>query len=187
MKVFFTSDTHFFHETVRRKCRAQYKTVSDMNEGLVERWNSVVGPEDRVWHLGDVSFGKTQETSDIIHRLNGHKCLVLGNHDNRTKTAWLKIGFEEVDDSGSVQVNIAGKWFLLSHYPYREGQILRHKERYGELYTPDEKGLRLLCGHVHSEYKTFGDNILNVGVDVWNGYPVSKGQIAEVFKLNPDL
>jgi calcineurin-like phosphoesterase family protein len=28
-----------------------------MNEKLVENWNAVVGPDDWVFHMGDIAFG----------------------------------------------------------------------------------------------------------------------------------
>lgn len=52
-----------------------------MNEVLIERWNSVVRPQDHVYHLGDVANSQ-QTLNYVMPRLAGHKRLVLGNHDN---------------------------------------------------------------------------------------------------------
>lgn len=48
-----------------------------MNETLISNWNSVVGPKDIIFHLGDL----TSEWTKILDRLNGKICLILGNHD----------------------------------------------------------------------------------------------------------
>ena len=55
--IFFTSDTHFDHKNILRFCNRPWETVEEMNQGLIDNWNSVVGPDDIVFHLGDVSFG----------------------------------------------------------------------------------------------------------------------------------
>ena len=53
-----------------------------MNEDLIYRWNSVVGVNDIVFHLGDVQLGGGNKLMDnIFPRLNGHIILITGNHD----------------------------------------------------------------------------------------------------------
>lgn len=83
MKTFLTSDLHFFHENVIKFCNRPYGSVEQMNYELIRNWNNVVGPEDHVWVLGDVSFGKKQETEDILVQLQGVKHLIQGNHDRK--------------------------------------------------------------------------------------------------------
>ena len=51
-----------------------------MNQKLIENWNSVVGPNDLVFHLGDFAFGGAEIWNKTLPRLNGHKVLILGNH-----------------------------------------------------------------------------------------------------------
>lgn len=46
---------------------------------MIRRWNSVVRPFDKVYHLGDVVIRK--ENIRILDRLNGKKRLIRGNHD----------------------------------------------------------------------------------------------------------
>lgn len=56
-KVFFTSDTHFGHKAIIGFCDRPFSSVEEMTEVLVENWNSVVGPTDTIYHLGDFAFG----------------------------------------------------------------------------------------------------------------------------------
>lgn len=89
-KTWIISDTHFFHHNILKFTDAQgkrfrgdlFKDMSDMNETMIRNWNSVVGPDDIVWHLGDVFFGDPHDAANILVRLNGHKNLILGNHDD---------------------------------------------------------------------------------------------------------
>ena len=50
-----------------------------MNEALIDNWNSVVKKNDKVYHLGDVAFGK--HNLHYLDRCNGNKVLIMGNHD----------------------------------------------------------------------------------------------------------
>lgn len=53
--------------------------VAAMDEAMIENWNRVVGPKDKVEVLGDVIIGRTQRHT--LARLNGRKRLRMGNHD----------------------------------------------------------------------------------------------------------
>ena len=96
MKTFFTSDTHFNHANVIQYCGRPFASVDEMNREMIARWNSTVGPDDTVYHLGDFALGKFAKAAPILHRLNGaRKILVLGNHD-RSARQMLAVGFDEV-------------------------------------------------------------------------------------------
>lgn len=84
--IFLTSDTHFGHMGVCKFTRSDgvtklrpWTNPDDMDEAMVEKWNSIVGPKDKVYHLGDVVMEKKK--LDIMRRLNGDKVLIRGNHD----------------------------------------------------------------------------------------------------------
>lgn len=49
---------------------------------MIERWNECVRPNDDVYHLGDLGWFQTiQDVQHLCAQLNGHKHLILGNHD----------------------------------------------------------------------------------------------------------
>jgi calcineurin-like phosphoesterase family protein len=83
---FVISDTHFGHENACTKFKRKdgsplrpFANAEEMDEAMVERWNSRVSPHDTVYHLGDVVINK--KFLPILHRLNGKKKLIMGNHD----------------------------------------------------------------------------------------------------------
>jgi calcineurin-like phosphoesterase family protein len=79
----FISDTHFFHENIIRYCGRPFSCAEEMNDVLVDNWNSLVRPGDIVYHLGDVYMGATEdEFKHFWPRLNGSKRLIVGNHDD---------------------------------------------------------------------------------------------------------
>lgn len=158
MKTFFTSDIHFFHKNIITYCKRPFADVAEMNEKLVENWNSVVSPEDATYVLGDVSFGKPDVTKALVARLNGTKVLVAGNHD-RSPAKMLEMGFNEVlPFNKQLYVMVDGRQVLLHHIPIEDRSKWEDHTDYH------------LCGHVHTEFKRKG-NIINVGVDVWDFKP----------------
>ena len=81
--TYFTSDQHFGHFNIIRLSRRPFKTVDEMDETMVERWNAKVRDDDTVYVLGDLFF-RAATVEPILKRLKGHKHLVLGNHDPLT-------------------------------------------------------------------------------------------------------
>lgn len=84
--TFLISDSHFGHGSTFEKFKNDdgsplrpFTSIEEMNETMVERWNAVVSPSDRVIHGGDVVINKKYIA--LMERLNGIKTLVLGNHD----------------------------------------------------------------------------------------------------------
>lgn len=80
-ELWFTADTHFGHANIIAYCRRPFATVRDMNEHVVRAWNTTVKPDDYVVHLGDVMMGLIDDAAPVLARLNGHKLVILGNHD----------------------------------------------------------------------------------------------------------
>jgi len=109
------SDTHFGHNNIYRfsdkhgdRMRGWADNAATGDEIMVEAWNSVVRPKDRVYHLGDVAIPRA--ALRILGRLNGRKVLIRGNHDMFK----LKDYTEHFDD-------IRGMWkldtYILTHAP----------------------------------------------------------------------
>jgi calcineurin-like phosphoesterase family protein len=93
--TFYISDTHYGHD----KCCTVFKRpdgsplrpfscAAQLDEIMVQRWNSVVRPGDRVFHLGDVVINR--RFLQILNRLNGDKRLIMGNHDIFDHNDYLK-------------------------------------------------------------------------------------------------
>ena len=80
--------------------------MEEMDEGLIQNWNRVVGKDDLVFNLGDFAFATNGRWKELINRLNGHIHLILGNHDvvrwpgDKTMELFEKIGItcEEMKD-----------------------------------------------------------------------------------------
>jgi calcineurin-like phosphoesterase family protein len=83
--VFLVSDTHFGHAGVCRFLRGDgtklrpWDSPEEMDEHMIKVWNETVKPQDKVYHLGDVVINR--KALNTLHRLNGDKVLIRGNHD----------------------------------------------------------------------------------------------------------
>ena len=95
--IYFIADTHFNHENIIKYCNRPFNNTKEMNEYIIQKWNSVVKSNDIVYHLGDVGFGTTEMLKELIGKLNGTKILLRGNHDfKRGVNGWKEVGFSEV-------------------------------------------------------------------------------------------
>jgi len=208
MNTFFTSDHHFGHANIIRfeplnRIDARgviFESVNQMNECLIERWNEVVGPDDLVYHLGDMSY-KQETLRAVLPRLNGRKILVCGNHDpyfermvsgdpakiSLAQQRARATGFESIHMELEIEVAGIGR-VKLNHYPYtplKEGDELH--TRYLNL-RPKPTGEKVLIhGHVHSQWfsKEHGERLMiNVGVDTWRLRPLSVADVIGVLRAH---
>lgn len=157
-KTFFTSDLHFFHNNIIGYCNRPYTSVEQMNRALVDNWNSVVDYTDTVWVLGDVSFGRPDETAHLLRQLKGTKYLVMGNHDRKGKCEKLKWLDHFTGVYDYVRLKVDDMRFVLCHFPFRSW----------------ERGYVNLHGHMHSspDKPYSGWKQYDVGVDNNNHTPV---------------
>ena len=185
MSRYYTSDLHLGHVRIIELCNRPFNNVDEMNEAIVENWNSTVSTGDTVFVLGDVALGKIDESLSLVSRLNGRKLLVPGNHDRCWSgnkkirpvdiTRYTDVGFEILTND----VICLNGW-RLCHFPYR-GDSHDEDRHIGYRPVRYDRMPWLLHGHVHEKWKVNEDQI-NVGVDVWDFTPVHEDQIREIVK-----
>lgn len=151
MKYFFTSDTHFSHNSILEFCPKTRKggSAEEMNEHLICNWNEQVEKSDTVYHLGDLGWAKDDEMVDILKRLNGNIFLITGNHDKNINTK-VKSRFALVTSYLSTRIN--GTDVIMFHYPILEWD----KMHYGAFH---------LFGHVHGKNMNHPGRCMDVGID----------------------
>jgi len=164
MARLFTSDTHFRHRNVIKYCNRPWDNTAEMDEAIIEQWNSQVGPDDEVYHLGDVGIGKGMALKeDLIKRLNGKKHLVLGNHDAMFNTLhknpdcvethakvankYLKAGWCSVDIIKYLMLK-DGTHVVMTHLPPDNGI----DNRYSQYKVKNNPNFNYLHGHLHAHY-----------------------------------
>lgn len=79
--TYVISDTHFNHQMLVDNYRP-FTSLEEMNNTIINNWNSVVTPEDTVYFLGDFAF--QAEPKQWRDHLNGNIIFIKGNHDSNT-------------------------------------------------------------------------------------------------------
>lgn len=181
MSTWFTSDTHFGHERILELENRPFASTAEMNEALIDNWNSVVRDGDTVYHLGDAVMGSFAENVQLLGRLNGMIQLVPGNHDRVSSVYHAKDAarerFRQMYIDQGVYIlpeqlhGFPTNGISISHFPFTD-------DRFPEM-CPVDNGQWLIHGHVHSEWKVNGRQI-NVGVDAWNYTPVNIMTIIDI-------
>ena len=171
-EIWFTSDTHFSHNQSFLYEPRDFTTVEEMNEAIIERWNSIVNPTDVVYHLGDTFLNDNEKGIECIKRLNGTIFLIFGNHESDNRKNLIFQECKNVTGGWYAYQIKSGKWnFYLSHYPTKVGNY--DDTKYHKMWC--------LCGHTHTQDKFFDvkDSCYHVEMDAHNCYPVNIEQIKE--------
>lgn len=146
---FYIADLHVFCKS-QTKQGANYdnrpfKTVEEMNQYILECWNTRVTNADKVYILGDIALrGRNNALIGFVAQLKGREILVVGNHDDVSDYRYQQL-FEQIIPYAEVEDAFGGRNYrlVLQHYP-----ILMWKNQH--------RGTIHLYGHVHnSSEETF--------------------------------
>ena len=142
-----------------------FNSIQEMNNVLVEKWNSTVSDDDDVYILGDIMLGSISNI-EYLTRLKGRIHIVLGNHDtNSRKDAYaLLSNVVEIADVG-IKLKYQKYHFILTHYPLLTGNL------------ENEDLTKMSCnlyGHTHQTNNFYEDRpyMYHVGVDSHNCMPI---------------
>jgi calcineurin-like phosphoesterase family protein len=137
MSDFVIADTHFFHANIIKYATRPYRSVDEMNWDIKKRWNNAVSKKDRIFILGDFSFGAFEQTASLVANLNGTKILILGNHDDgRSLAWWMRAGLNHV----SAYPIVYKQWYILSHEPVYVNEYMPYCNIHGHLHGRKMEG-----------------------------------------------
>lgn len=171
MAKLYTSDPHFWHKNIIKYCpeTRNFDSVEEMNSTILSNWNAKVKPDDEVYILGDVAFGKN---FDFINKLNGRLFLTPGNHDHKLLKE-CSDKFEHIDKI--MEVKDGDYRLILCHYRfyewdgfYRDNVLHFHGHSHGAI--PSTK------------------KAIDIGMDnpLWNFQPVTLEEVLAVLPNLPD-
>lgn len=150
---YYISDLHFGHAKLNTDMdRRGFANAEEMNQHMINQWNSRVHHGDEVVILGDFCMSKKAvEAENLLRQLKGRKYLIVGNHDyylddkdfDRSLFKWIEP-YKELNDNR--------RKIVLSHYPIfcYNGQYRRNGDGVPKTY--------MLYGHVHN---TFDEALIN--------------------------
>jgi len=175
-QVWFTSDTHFGHRGILNFMERPFTNLEEHDRWMIDSWNYYIKPKDVVFHLGDLSFLKADETTKILKQLQGHKHLIFGNHDKwYTPTQHIRF-FDSVGFYEEIMVWNGSEneyqHIVLNHFPY-------------ETWHQRHRGSWHLHGHCHGTLpKDEGQLRQDVGLDTEEAmlFPMSFDQLRGIMK-----
>lgn len=189
----FISDLHYNHDRdfIWGAPGRKYKNVTEMDNDIIFQWNSVVKPDDYVFHLGDIIF-RDWDSSNLLKlydRLNFKKLYcIFGNHTSGERTLYKammeELGFPdkemyplELDINSEKQVIFLGyrvdieiddQIIVLDHYPIESWDKQRRKTWH-------------LHGHCHRNLKDTTMKRIDVGWDYINR-PISYRELIPIMR-----
>jgi calcineurin-like phosphoesterase family protein len=183
-RVFVTSDTHFGHEREFLYGPRNFSSIQEHDEEVIRRWNSVVQPDDIVYHLGDVMLNDNDHGMDCLRQLNGEIIIIPGNHDTKNRLAL----YETLPNVRVVKTNIpdtvtAGIYlkyrkymFYLSHHPTMTSNLEKDPFLKAHLIN--------IFGHTHQQKQFYNDIpfMFHAGLDSNNCTPVLLDDAIEIMR-----
>lgn len=164
--IYYTADLHFNHKNVLKYDNRPFNSVEEMNETIINNWNSIINNTDDVYIIGDICLGNPAKYLD---RLKGKLHLIIGNHDGETLKK-CRDYFESIDTYKKIHDN--GKTIILCHYPIVE-------------WDGFYRGTYHIYGHIHNSLNNTYyimknlDLALNAGCMINNYIPVTLEQLIE--------
>lgn len=141
-----------------------FATIEEMNETIIENYNKVVKPGDKVYFGGDVGT----ELAQIMPRLPGRRQLIVGNHDHEPIQLYAKW-FRKIalwkyvtPDSHGVPLNM-----IVTHAPL-------HKVSFYY------KSAFCVHGHIHMDEPLLGRRYLNLACELVGYRPVHVEEAADM-------
>lgn len=169
MKIFVTANQQFGRVNAIKKYDRPFSSLEEMNESLIESWNSIVSKEDRVYVLGN--FAWDPETAEaVVSALNGNIIVLPGEFDK---------AMEEIDGIHDTLSNVEYAPFDVEHI-YEIGASISY---WPLLEWPlKSKGIPSVIGYPGNSHMTdHKRNVINCNCDLWDYKPVEVSKIVDLF------
>ena len=167
MTIFITANQQFGRKGAIRAYDRPFSSVAEMNQRLIDEWNSTVAEGDIVFVLGN--FAWDPETAEIIAKqLNGKIIALEGEYDKAI-----------MDIEGNPELNITYLPETFKSVP----EIMTCMSYWPMQEWPNKKtGWTSVIGYPAKKYKSSHEkNILNVACDFWNFKPVDAKKVLSLF------
>lgn len=218
--VYIVSDTHYNHKNLvgsitewkdtRPGETRDFKSLSHMNQTIVDNINSVVGEDDILIHFGDFSFGGIESIWEFRKQIICKNIyLIFGNHDEHIiankvlPNVWCNgVWHDEPNpnnygDSRDLYFDVSAQQLFTWCGYYEEFELIYPQPKKNEKiprykfigchfpiasWNEMKKGRVHLFGHLHStsQYRIQQGRSMDVGLDGNNFKPY---EIREIFKL----
>lgn len=135
--IYYIGDIHFKDQRIFELCSRPFKSLEEFENIIISNWNKVVTDDDTVYVLGDISKDDDFAGVDLYKKLNGHKHLIIGNHDwhilSHARKSKIFESFKTI-----TLINDSGRQVCLCHYPIMD-------------WIEYNKGSYHIYGHIHNK------------------------------------
>ena len=182
--IYYISDTHFRDQSIFDKCKRPFKSLQEMEETIVQKWNTKINDDDVVYVLGDLVKDDDASAIQIFNKLKGHKHLIVGNHDHQL--------LEVIEDSSLFEtirfidlIFDKNRKVCVCHYPLMDWMEFN---RQGVLVYGHIHNKTAMNGNAYKLMKEFYETLpaYNCGVDVCNFEPKTLDELIRLKEANKD-
>lgn len=171
MYNFTTFDTYETRHVNNKYVRPEFMDHEEGDTYMIERWNDIVRPEDKVYFGGDFSMSLP---GMLDLKLNGTKILILGNHDNYEMKNYRKIFKRIYSYRDLTQLFDINRKVVLTHCP-------THMESF---YPYSEKTVNI-HGHIHEKCVRNQDGSIdlryqNISVELIGYEPIELDRLRDI-------
>lgn len=180
--IYLISDHHFCHNNIINYTRTEFNDISSMHSRIISEHNNTIGEDDIVIFLGDFSF-KNSFIREVAPKLNGHKFLIMGNHDQSGLfKSYPILGFEGVYVN---PIRLDGNY--LSHEPLISGE--RDDAQFKLIVKEFSKCSDAMNyhGHIHTEDRLDSSRFTNVTCEALNYKPLLIGRTYSIESCDKEL
>jgi len=160
--IFLIADLHLGHANIIRYCSRPFlfSDSSEMDHVLIKNWNYTIGPNTRIYCLGDLRYGLNAEpATQYRKRLRGDIVFIRGNHDD-----------PETGTVPFVETEYENEKFLLIHDPADAPPSFDGWVIHGHHHNNDLR---------HYPFMNFTGRRVNVSAEVIGYKPVSLHEIVQ--------
>ncbi len=167
--IWFTADTHFGHKNMISWGGRLFSSVEEMDDYLLDLWNTTISPKDDVYFLGDLAL---HNPKNYISKLNGHIYFIRGNHDTQS-TSWYEKFPNIMWVKDFYKFKRLDIYIALMHYSMR----IWPRSHYNSWH---------LFGHSHGRMVNLNiGKSFDVGIDAWD-HILSLDEVVEIMKTKPN-
>lgn len=169
MATYVTSNLQLGRPAAIKKYNREFKDVNEMNDTLIQNWNSVVDVNDVVYHLGNFALDP-KTAQDALMRLNGRIYLLPAELDESVQNLATKGMLPKHVSLMNRITPMAQFKSNLSYWPMAE-------------WPEKKKGYWSVIGYPDKKYKSDPrQKVINVSTDLWGNKPQDLTKLLEIFQ-----
>ena len=182
--IYYIADTHLNDQKIFDKCKRPFNSLEEMNKTIIDNWNNRVNDDDIVYVLGDIIKDDDESAIELFRNLNGHKHLIVGNHDHilidkiRESNIFESIKFIDVIIDNNQKICIC-------HYPLMDWMEFNRNGLfvYGHIHNKTSNN-----GPAYTQIKAYYSDkcAYNCGVDVIGFTPRTLEELKTLKEANKD-